>query len=112
MDVKAPKKKYDSLTGVKTNMSKIERSINLIKNSNVDYEFKTTFVPKLLNKDDIIEIAKWLKGSKQYYLQQFKNDTPVISRELEQVSSYDKDYLLETLESIKPFYKNCDVRGI
>ena len=54
MDVKAPKNKYDNLTGVKTNIKKIEKSIEIIKNSKIDYEFKTTFAPGLLGKKDII----------------------------------------------------------
>ena len=36
MDIKAPKKKYETLTGVKTDIKKIEKSIDIIKNSGVD----------------------------------------------------------------------------
>ena len=88
MDVKAPKNKYDYLTGVKTEISKIEQSIDIIKNKAPDYEFKTTVIPKLLEKKDIIEIAKWLDGSKRYYLQQFKNDAQLISSDLSSISPY------------------------
>ena len=45
MDVKAPKKKYEKLAGVKTDIKKIEKSIEIIKNSDINYEFKTTFIP-------------------------------------------------------------------
>lgn len=111
MDVKAPKKKYNILTGVKTDMSKIEKSIEIIQNHAPDYEFKTTFVPDLLKKEDIIEIAKWLEGSKKYYLQQFKSNSPMISSKLDNIAPYSKKYLTETLEEIRPFFKNCDIRG-
>ena len=53
MDVKAPKEKYGQLTGVKTDIKKIEISIDIIKKIAPDYEFKTTFVPELLTKEDI-----------------------------------------------------------
>ena len=66
MDVKAPNSKYDELTDVKTDIKKIEKSIEIIRNSKLDYEFKTTFVPELLTKEDIVSIAKWLKGSKRF----------------------------------------------
>jgi len=112
MDVKAPKSKYDSLSGIKTDIKKIEKSIELLKNSNVSYEFKTTFVPNLLEKKDIIEIAKWLDGSKKYYLQQFKNNTSLISDKLQMVSPHPKDELIEILNVIKPYFEVCDVRGI
>ena len=38
MDIKAPKKKYDKLAGVKTNILKLEQSINLIKNEGIAAE--------------------------------------------------------------------------
>jgi len=111
MDVKAPKKKYDKLTGVKTDIKKIEQSIKIIRNSGVDYEFKTTFVPDFLTKEDIIEIGKWLEGSKQFYLQQFKNDTPLISPDLQKLVPYPKKVLVDTLEEIKPYFQKCEIRG-
>jgi len=112
MDVKAPKEKYDQLVGVKTDISKIEQSIDLIKNEAPDYEFKTTVVPGMLNKKDIVEIAKWLEGSKQFYLQQFKSDSPLISSKLNDVVPYSKEELNEILQEIKPFFKNCSLRGV
>jgi len=112
MDVKAPKNKYDKLTGVKTDVEKIEKSIEIIKNSGIDYEFKTTFAPELLTKEDILEIAKWLEGSKRFYLQQFKNDVPLVSPKLQNVAPYPKEKLIETLKEIKPYFEFCDVRGI
>lgn len=112
MDVKAPKKKYDQLVGVKTDISKIEQSIDLIKNEAPDYEFKTTVVPGMLNKKDIVEIAKWLEGSKQFYLQQFKSDSPLVSSKLNDVAPYSKKELNEMLQEIKPFFKNCSLRGV
>ena len=112
MDVKAPKGKYKQLSGVKTPISKIEKSINIIKKSAPDYEFKTTFVPELLTKEDIIKIAQWLEGTKTYFLQQFKVNTPLISTKLEKIISYPKEYLTETLEEIKPYFNQCDLRGV
>ena len=112
MDVKAPKKKYDKLTNVKTDIKKIEKSIKIILDSAPDYEFKTTFVPGLLTKEDIINIAKWLERSKRFYLQQFKNDAPLISSKLKNVVPYSKEELIDMLNYIKPYFESCDVRGI
>jgi pyruvate formate lyase activating enzyme len=112
MDIKAPKEKYDELSGAKTDISKIEKSIEIIKASVSNYEFRTTFVPEYLQKEDIIEIAKWLQSSKNFYLQQFKHDVPTISPKCEKLTPYPNEYLLETLEAIKPFFKHCAIRGI
>jgi len=112
MDIKAPKHKYNQLCGVDVDISKIEESIEIIKNGAPDYEFKTTIVPGMLNKDDIIEIAKWMKGSMRYYLQQLKSDSPMILSELNGIKPYSNEYLNEILNEIKPFFKNCSLRGV
>lgn len=112
MDIKAPKEKYNDLTETKTDIKKIEKSIDIIKKSAPDYEFKTTFIPALLKKEDIIEIAKWLKGAKKFYLQQFKSNVPLISNKLELVAPYSKEEILDTLEKIKPYFEICSARGI
>lgn len=111
MDVKAPKEKYEKLSGVKVDIGSIEKSIEIIKNRSVGYEFKTTFVPTLLEKNDIVEIAKWLKNSKRYYLQNFEKNSPFISKEMENVKPYSKEYMYETLNEIKSYFRYCDVRG-
>ena len=112
MDVKAPKSKYEGLSGVKTDIKKIEESIVIIQNSAPDYEFKTTFIPEFLTKEDILSIGKWLEGSKRFYLQQFKNEMPLISSKLDNVSPYSKEELFSTLEKIKTYFEKCDVRGV
>ena len=111
MDIKAPAKKYEKLAGKKTDTKKIKKSIKIIQDSGVDYEFKTTFVPELLKKEDIIEIAKELKGSKKYYLQQFKNDVDLISDTIMDKNPYSSEFLEETLNEIKPYFSYCKVRG-
>jgi len=112
VDIKAPKQKYSQLAGVKTDLSKLEQSIDIIKNSAPNYEFRTTFVPDLLKKKDIIEIANWLEGAETFYLQQFRINPPLISSKMEKIKPYSEDYLTETLREIKPFFKNCFLRGI
>lgn len=112
MDVKAPKRKYRELIGVDVDISKIEASIALIKNKAPAYEFKTTFIPGLLKKEDIVEIAKWIEGADTYYLQQFKPISPLVSSVLENAVPYSRDYVFETLTAIKSFFKRCAVRGI
>ncbi len=112
MDVKAPQGKYRQITGIDVDISKIDASINLIKTKAPAYEFKTTFVPNFLVKEDIIEIAKWLSRADAYYLQQFKIIKPLVSSTLETAIPYPREYLLDTLSAIRSFFKRCAVRGV
>lgn len=77
MDVKAPPKKYAHLAGGERlrcdfDITRIERSISLIRESDRPYEFRTTVVPDLLTASDIEAIARWLDGAETYVLQQFR----------------------------------------
>ena len=110
MDVKDTKKKYKKITGVSVDIDDISTSIDLIKDYAADYEFKTTVIPKFHQKEDIIEIAGWLKGSKKYFLQQFKSDTSIISSET--FARYSKEELLNMCELVKPYFEKCHVRGV
>ena len=111
MDVKAPLKDYDKVAKVKVNKKNIQESINLIKKSKVDYEFRTTVIPKFTGKKEIEEIGKWLKGSKRYCIQQFR---PLITLDESFMNEkiYTPNELKELTEVAKPFFKSVCVRGI
>jgi pyruvate formate lyase activating enzyme len=112
MDIKAPPEKYHRLIGSKVEITDINQSITLIKELALDYEFRTTFVPTYLEKQDIVQIATWLKGAKRFYLQQYKHDAPHLLSSIQKIKPYAKKYILETLDQIKPFFNECHARGL
>ena len=71
MDIKAPLNRYDEMCGVKVNHSNIKKSINLIMNSGLDYEFRTTVTPEF-KIEDFQGIIEMIGGCKRYVLQQFR----------------------------------------
>ncbi|NLY18553.1 MAG: anaerobic ribonucleoside-triphosphate reductase activating protein [Clostridiaceae bacterium] len=76
MDIKAPMKKYRDICRSDFNEEALLECISIIKNSNVDYEFRTTCCPQL-NESDIYEIADLIKGAKKYVLQQYRETDPL-----------------------------------
>ena len=70
MDIKAPLYKYKDIAMVDIETKKLELSIEILKHSTIDYEFRTTVVPTL-SKQDIVDIAKTIEGAPHYYLQHF-----------------------------------------
>ncbi len=111
MDIKAPLKnqKYDEATGTKVNLDKIKKSIELVKNSAVDYEFRTTIIPTLHTKEDIVQIARELSPSKKYFLQNFKPEK-TINPSFEKIKPYPQEKLLEIQKAISPFFEICRIR--
>lgn len=111
MDIKAPLKDYDKVTKVKVNKKAIQESIDLIRKSKIDYEFRITVIPKFTGKKEIEDIGKWLKGSKRYCLQQFR---PLITldKSFKNERTYTPEELKELAEAAKPFFKDVCVRGL
>lgn len=110
MDIKAPLEKYDKLAGVEVNKEKIKKSIEIIKNSGIDYEFRTTAVPGLIRKKEIFKIAKWLKNSKRFCIQQFQSNVALVSKEFEKLEPYKQEELQQMADIAKPYFKEVIVR--
>lgn len=75
LDIKAPltPEKYSVATGVKAEetLEQVKESIKLLLDSSMDYEFRTTVVPDLHNKDDIKQISYDVRKCRKYVLQRF-----------------------------------------
>ncbi|MBD3329649.1 anaerobic ribonucleoside-triphosphate reductase activating protein [Candidatus Dojkabacteria bacterium] len=73
MDIKNSPEKYSQTSGVDVDLKKIRKSIRLIMESGVDYEFRTTFVPALHDDSSAVGIAKLVKGAKRFTVQNFRS---------------------------------------
>ena len=109
MDVKAPVKNYTKVVGRYIDVGKIKKSINLIMNSGIKYEFRTTVAKPFVSKDDLREIAREIKGAENYCLQNFvpsKTVTPNLTKE----NSFSYDELEALAKELKKYVKNCYIR--
>lgn len=85
MDVKSSLDRYERATGAWLDRGHLRRSIDLLLDSHIDYEFRTTVVPGLVEVADVQDILQLIAGAKRYYLQCFRpgmtvgwgQDTPV-----------------------------------
>ncbi len=109
LDIKAPKEKYEKVTGGGTNVKYVERSVSFLKENKIDYEFRTTVVPTFLEKEDILKIAKWIFGARKYYLQNFRPEK-TLDPKFEKIKPYPEKYLLEIQRAISPFFDICQIR--
>ena len=109
MDIKSSPFNYNKTTGKKIDLAKIKKSIELIKNKGIDYEFRITVVPNLVKKKDIEEIAKWLKGIKKFALQQFQNQK-VLNPSFEKIKPYSDKIFKDFEKILKKHIKDIEVR--
>lgn len=110
MDIKNCKEKYAMTIGIKKNdLSKIEKSVDLLKSGIVDYEFRTTVVNEFHTVEDIRKAAEWIKGAKRYFLQNFVDSGNLIDSK---VSGVDKSVMLEMRDVAADFVPQTEIRGI
>lgn len=110
MDIKAPFEKYPLITCSKLDTAKIQKSIELIMNSNIDYEFRTTVVKSQLGLKDFLEISEIIKGAKKYYLQKFL-PTKLLNPEFEKETTYSDIEFLEIIRNIQHNFKEIKLRS-
>ncbi|MDR2779479.1 MAG: anaerobic ribonucleoside-triphosphate reductase activating protein [Puniceicoccales bacterium] len=81
MDIKHRFDMYAEISNVVVDIESIKRSVGLIKNSGVDYEFRTTIVSTFHSLYDIKGIILQLSGAKRFVLQEF-DPTHTINKNL------------------------------
>jgi pyruvate formate lyase activating enzyme len=74
MDIKGPSDKYHIVAGTYVDTDHISESIELIKNSGIDYEFRSTLVDNLITSEGIKSMCNSIGNAKRYYLQKFIAD--------------------------------------
>ena len=109
MDLKAPKDKYYRVAGRSVDVDEVQKSIDILKEGKVDYEFRTTVVPALHEREDILKMARWISGAKKYYLQNFRAEK-TLNPQFEIVDPYPSEFLVEIKNAISPFFEFCGVR--
>lgn len=91
MDIKTSPARYDEAAGVAVDMKNIERSIELIIDSGVDYHFRTTLVYKYLSEKDLEDISGLLKKAKNYVLQRFDPKPRLLDESLKDARVYSEE---------------------
>jgi len=68
LDIKATPKLYNLVTGVKFNMKKLEKTVKILSESKINFEFRTTLIPVIEKKvrwfteNEIENIANWISN--------------------------------------------------
>ena len=110
MDIKAPLEKYREVTRSNVDVEDIIKSVELLMSSAVRYTFRTTVVPGLLGRADIVKIGEWLRGAESYLLQQFVPQNTLDPAYMEK-KPYSRRELDEMREAAEPYFKEAVIEG-
>lgn len=107
MDIKSSLQNYQKACGTEIDTQKILKSIELLNQSGIDHEFRTTAVKGIHQKSDFEEIAKLLKPDNKYFIQCFTDSGNL----LEGGEAFTPQQMQEILNAVKTILPKAELRG-
>jgi len=109
MDIKYLLNDYKVVAGLKVIADKLDKSINIIKKSNISHEFRTVIIKNIHDVDIILKISNYIGKDEKYYLQNFEKSESVIDKTLE---SFSEEELINIERKVKKENSNIEIRGL
>lgn len=110
MDIKNTFACYEKIVDVKNPLiERIKESIDIIKTSGLEHEFRTTIMKEHHNIKLLKEICEYIGKDERYYIQNFRLSDYVIDKTL---TPFDESELLDIKEKLTKEFPNAYVRGI
>lgn len=110
MDIKNSPEKYAQTAGVADfDLIPVENSIRLLRDSSVDYEFRTTLVREFHTMADLDAVAVWLRGAPRYFLQNFVDSGNLIGQGYH---GFTADEMEGFAARLSPFFGSVSLRGV
>lgn len=110
MDIKHAPEHYSDICNLPDfSMEPIRESVSFLLEGHFPYEFRTTVVRELHEKEDFEQIGAWIAGADAYYLQAYRESEQVIHPVF---SSYTKEELEEIRSLLKNYLSHVEIRGV
>ncbi len=111
MDIKNGPSRYAETVGLRNlDLSAVTASKDFLLSDAVDYEFRTTVVRGLHTEESLLEAADWIRGARQWFLQQFKDSGNLIHGE--GLSAFSEDEMRRLLETVQKTNPAAQLRGV
>lgn len=112
MDIKNAPGKYAATAGLPeqddTILPRIRKSIRILMNSGIQYEFRTTVAVPLHEPKDFKAIRELISGAALYFIQPFVLRDTVPDQTLQEPSD---TMLKEALSFVRPYVQHAEIRG-
>lgn len=110
MDIKNAPEKYPITCGIPgLDTAPVAESVKLLRQSGVDFEFRTTLVREFHTPEDLLAIGRWLEGSPRYFLQAFVDSGNLVGSGCSPFTPQEmRDFTL----LLRPFFEEVNLRGI
>lgn len=110
VDIKNSPEKYAETVGLKSfDMSTINQTVNFLMTGSVDYEFRTTVTKQFHTEKSMEEAARFIRGAKRYFLQNFVDSGNLIGSG---ITGQSKEEMEKLLSVVKKYVPDSCLRGI
>lgn len=110
MDIKSSRKGYGAASGIRNvKTEKIEESVNVIKESGIRYEFRTTAVKGIHTSKDFLEMGKWIGNVPRYFIQKFVDSGDILS---DGYTAFSDEEMTTLLAMARVYTPNAELRGV
>lgn len=110
MDIKNSPEKYARTVGLPVlDLAPIRESVKMLMESDTEYEFRTTAVAELHEREDFEKIGQWITGAKRYFLQAFTDRDSVPFEGLHAPSG---EQMRAFADAVRPFVPTVALRGV
>lgn len=115
MDIKSSVDNYNELIGIESKekcdeiIEKIKKSIIILKNSNIEYEFRTTVIKNFHDEKTMHGIGELINGADKYFIQSFKDSEFVLDHTLE---AFEKEILNRYVDIMSEYAAFVSIRGV
>lgn len=110
MDIKNSPEKYAQTAGIpQIDLSRIRKSISLLMESGVSYEFRTTLIEEFHDEEDVRKMGEMIRGADRYFLQAFTDRDTVPFAGLHAPETVKIQHFLEIARDFVP---SSAVRGV
>jgi len=111
MDIKNAPALYAKTAGLERfDLAGVTRSKEFLLEGHVDYEFRTTVVRGLHTAESLTAAAEWIRGAKEYYLQQYRDSGAIL--DAEGLGAFDADEMHALADAVRPIVPSVQVRGV
>ncbi len=114
MDIKNTREKYALTAGISPDsplLSRLEETKNLIINSGIDHEFRTTVIAEHHTVEDLIAMGETVRGAKVYYLQPFRDYDTLVGAKTGELHAPSKEFLIAAKQRLEEIVKT-EIRGL
>ena len=110
MDIKAGRDNYSAVTGtLRPGLDAVSESVELLRRSGTEHEFRTTVVRELHSDADFRDIARWLAGEERYFLQAFKDSGDILGEGYSACARGEMEHFLSIVSETIP---RAAIRGM